>query len=90
MSGRSQHVTIPAEFRFNAKEVYIQRDPKSGTLTLSEKPPRPPIEEVFARLDEAVIPDDFLLGDDRDRRPPEDRPELTAILEADADILVRL
>ena len=30
MSGRSQHVTIPAEFRFNTTEVYIRRDPESG------------------------------------------------------------
>ena len=34
------------------------------------------IEEVFAALDAAKFPEDFLSEADRDRRPPEDRPEL--------------
>ena len=40
MNGRSQHVTIPAEFRFTTSEVYINRDPQSGVISLSEKPLR--------------------------------------------------
>ena len=27
MSGRSQHVTIPAEYRFSGDEVFVRRDP---------------------------------------------------------------
>jgi hypothetical protein len=34
------------------------------------------VDEVFAALDAAKIPHDFMSGADRDRRPPEDRPEL--------------
>lgn len=73
MSGRSQHVTIPAEFRFRGSQVAIRRDPKSGDVVLSEVPD---IEEVFAELDAARIPRDFMSDADRDRRPPQKRPEL--------------
>lgn len=73
MSGRSQHVTIPREFRFRSSEVAIRRDPKSGDVILSEVPN---LDEVFAALDAAKLPDDFMSDPDRDRRRPENRPEL--------------
>ena len=38
MSGRSQHVTIPAEFRFTSDEVYIRRDAQTGDVILSQSP----------------------------------------------------
>jgi antitoxin VapB len=60
MSGRSQHVTIPAEFRFATDEVYVRRDPESGDLILSSAPKR--WEEIFAALDAAEFPDDFMEG----------------------------
>ena len=53
MSGRSQHVTIPAEYRFTTAEVYIERDPRSGVITLSERPLSPPLDDIFAALDAA-------------------------------------
>lgn len=56
-NGRSQAVRIPAEFRFSTDEVYIERDEKTGALTLSEKPLRPSIDEVFRMLDEAGAAD---------------------------------
>jgi antitoxin VapB len=70
MSGRSQAVRIPAEFRFRSKEVYIRRDP-DGNIVLSDKPEKKTLKEVFAMLDQAGVPDDFLA--DRDTRPAEDR-----------------
>ncbi len=70
MSGRSQHVTIPAEFRFATDEVYIERDTRSGVLSLSEKPLRVSMAEVFAKLDEAGAAD-FVL--ERDLSLPPDR-----------------
>ena len=57
MSGRSQHVTIPAEFRFQTGEVSIRRDPDTGDIILSQKPTW---DEVFAALDAAPPPDDLL------------------------------
>jgi antitoxin VapB len=58
MSGRSQAVRIPAEYRFATDEVYIRRDPQSGDLVLSEAPGG--WDEIFAALDNAGFPDDFL------------------------------
>jgi antitoxin VapB len=52
-NGRSQAVRIPAEYRFTTEQVYIERDPATGALILSEKPMRPRIDEVFAALDAA-------------------------------------
>ncbi len=52
-NGRSQAVRIPAEYRFQSDEVYILRDPQSGVVSLSEKPFRRPIEEIFAEFDAA-------------------------------------
>lgn len=69
-SGRSQAVRIPAEFRFKTNEVYIRRDPQSGALILSESPTKT-WKEIFAALDAAGVPDDFLA--DRDTRPPQKR-----------------
>jgi antitoxin VapB len=78
MSGRSQHVTIPVGFRFHSSEVSIRRDPKSGDVILSEVPS---LVEVFAALDAAKLPDDFMCEADRDRRPAEDRPALNQLFE---------
>ena len=78
MSGRSQHVTIPVGFRFRSSEVSIRRDPNSGDVILSEVPS---LVEVFAALDAATLPDDFMSEADRDRRPAEDRPALNQLFE---------
>ena len=58
MSGRSQAVRIPAEFRFSCDEVYVRRDARSGGLILSQSPGG--WQEVFAVLDEAAFPVDFM------------------------------
>ena len=81
MSGRSQHVTIPAEFRFHSTAVSIRRDPGSGDVILSEVPS---LDDVFAALDAAKLPEDFMSEGDRDRRPPENRSALDQLFEGDA------
>ena len=73
MSGRSQHVTIPAAFRFRSSVVSIRRDPQTGDVILSEVPP---LADAFAALDSAQLPADFLSEADRDERPAQDRPAL--------------
>jgi antitoxin VapB len=70
MSGRSQHVTIPAAFRFRSSTVSIRRDARSGDVILSEIPP---LAEVFAALDAALLPAAFLSESDRDPRPADVR-----------------
>lgn len=72
MSGRSQHVTIPAEFRFSSDEVYVRRDPDTGDLILSPTPKN--WKEVFTALDAAGFPDDFL--QDRAQGTPDTREPL--------------
>ena len=72
-NGRSQAVRIPAEFRFATDEVYVERDPRNGSLTLSEKPLHPSVDEIeamFAEFD-AAGGADFVL--ERDHTPAPDR-----------------
>ncbi|MGI8988743.1 MAG: antitoxin [Bryobacteraceae bacterium] len=70
MTGRSQAVRIPAGYRFSTDEVYIRRDAQSGDLILSQAPGG--WEEIYAGLDEAGVPDDFL--EDRAQGSPQRRP----------------
>ena len=82
MSGRSQHVTIPSEYRFHSSEVSIRRDPRTGDIILSEGPGS--WEDVFAALDAAPVPDDFLSDSERDRRVPARRPALEELFDEEA------
>jgi antitoxin VapB len=72
MSGRSQAVRIPAAYRFTTDEVYIRRDPQSGDLILSQAPGG--WEEIYAAIDTAGFPDDFLA--ERAQGLPQEREEL--------------
>ena len=72
MSGRSQAVRIPAEYRLTTDEVYIRRDPQNGDLILSEAPEG--WDEVFAVLDKAGFPEDFM--GDRAQGDPQKREDL--------------
>jgi len=72
MNGRSQAVRIPAEYRFKADEVFIRRDPQSGSLILSEAPGS--WAELYAAMDAAGFPDDF--PGDRGQELPQQREEL--------------
>jgi antitoxin VapB len=60
MTGRSQAVRIPAEFRFQTREVYVRRNPQNGDLILSQSPSS--WDDIFAALDAAAFPGDFLAG----------------------------
>ncbi len=71
-TGRSQAVRLPAAFRFDTSEVYVDRDPRTGDVILSRKPAN--WAEIFAALDEAGVPDDFLV--DRDDSLPQERSDL--------------
>ena len=74
MSGRSQAVRIPAQFRFASKEVYIRRDVKNGDLILSQSPGS--LQDIFAALDQLGVPDQFLSPSERAQDRPQERPEL--------------
>lgn len=77
-NGRSQAVRLPAEFRFEGKEVAIRRDPETGDVILSE-PPKSKKEtwkdffELAARL-RAEAPEEFEgFMEDRPKSPPKIR-----------------
>ena len=71
MNGRSQAVRLPAEFRFEGKEVSIRKDPKTGEVILSRKPAD--FERFFQLLDElGPAPPEFMEGIDDPVTTPED------------------
>lgn len=69
-NGRSQAVRIPAEYRFKSDEVFIERDPLTGALILSEKRLRPSLDDIYRELDAAGAGDFELV---RDLSAPVDR-----------------
>ncbi len=74
MSGRSQAVRIPAEFRFSSSEVYIRRDARNGDIILSQIPGSS--QEILKALDRLGVPKDFLSAPERRQRRPQKRYEL--------------
>lgn len=63
INGRSQAVRLPAEYRFDASEVYIRRDPVTGDVILSSRPSD--WEGLFEALEAADFPGDFLSPEER-------------------------
>lgn len=64
-TGRSQAVRLPAEFRFEGKEVYIRRDPETGDVILSKRPNS--WDGLFELYGDGSVPDDFMDPADRDQ-----------------------
>jgi antitoxin VapB len=65
MTGRSQAVRLPLEYRFEGSEVYIRRDPKTGDVVLSR---RPDSWAGFFALDATTeVPADFMTEADRNQ-----------------------
>ena len=58
MSGGSQAVRLPAEYRFDCKEVEIRRDPLTGDVVISR--PRKSWDDFFDWLDTIEPSPDFL------------------------------
>ncbi len=64
ITGRSQAVRLPREYRFEGEEVYIRRDENTGDVVLSRRPSS--WDEFFA-LDRSDMPADFLSRADRNQ-----------------------
>ena len=69
ITGRSQAVRLPMEFRFQGTEVFSRRDPNTGEVVLSAKPAS--WLEFFELADHTDIPSDFMT--DRADLPAEER-----------------
>jgi antitoxin VapB len=59
-NGASQAVRLPAEFRFQGKEVYITRDESSGDVVLSSRPGARTWREFSEYMETIDVPDDFM------------------------------
>jgi antitoxin VapB len=70
INGRSQAVRLPAAYRFDAREVYIRRDPETGDVILSRRPEN--WDAFLAAVKTAEAPASFL-GEMERRQPDQDR-----------------
>ena len=68
-NGRSLAVRLPAEFRFEGKEVFIRQDSKTGDVILSRRPGS--WADFFALVDSTDVPEEFMA--DRGDTPPQSR-----------------
>ncbi len=60
-NGGSQAVRLPAEFRFDTKEVFVRRDERTGDVILSKKPGFSNWAEFFAPFGPpGEVPDEFM------------------------------
>ena len=65
ITGRSQAVRLPREYRFEGNEVFIRRDPATGDVVLSR---RPESWAGFFALDATTqVPADFMTEADRNQ-----------------------
>ena len=65
LNGRSQAVRLPADFRFEGDEVYIDKDPISGDVILSSKPKD--WDDLFSLIQSKPVPKDFLNKEEREQ-----------------------
>ncbi len=75
-SGGSQAVRLPAEYRFDASEVYVHRDGLTGDVILSNRPRSSWDEFEALRAELGPLPADFLA--DREQ-PSETRDPLRGL-----------
>lgn len=59
MNGGSQAVRLPAEFRFEGREVDVRRDPKTGDVILSGSR-KFDVEALIALIETLDVPKDFM------------------------------
>lgn len=72
VTGRSQAVRLPREYRFEGDEVFIRRDPATGDVVLSR---RPTSWDGFLSLCQTTpVPADFMTESDRDQGSAERDP----------------
>ena len=66
LNGRSQAVRLPADFRFEGREVFIRQDQTTGDVILSRRPES--WDSFFKLRREANVPDEFM-ADRKDEAP---------------------
>ena len=66
LNGRSQAVRLPSGFRFEGREVFIRKDPKTGDVILSHRPES--WDSFFELTKQARVPEEFM-SDRQDSEP---------------------
>ena len=69
VTGRSQAVRLPREYRFEGEEVFIRRDPVTGDVVLSRRPDS--WQGFLEQAGRTAVPSDFM--DDRKDLPAPER-----------------
>lgn len=69
-NGASQAVRLPAEFRFDAEQIYISRDETTGDVLLSSRPGAKTWRDFFELMHSIDVPEDFMA-----ERPMNVQPE---------------
>jgi len=69
LNGRSQAVRLPADLRFEGREVFIRQDHATGDIVLSRRPES--WDSFFKLRQDANIPDEFMA--DRQDKVPQKR-----------------
>jgi len=69
LNGRSQAVRLPADLRFQGREVFIRQDPATGDVILSQRPES--WDGFFQLRNRANVPDEFMA--DRQDQVPQKR-----------------
>lgn len=59
-TGSSQAVRLPKAYRLPGEEVWINKNKATGAITLTPKPGREKLEELFRLIDERAVPDRFM------------------------------
>ncbi|MDP2823931.1 MAG: AbrB/MazE/SpoVT family DNA-binding domain-containing protein [Sulfuritalea sp.] len=59
-NGANQAVRLPAEFRFEGKEIFVNRDETTGDVRLSTRPAAYAWGEFFELVHSLDLPDDFM------------------------------
>jgi antitoxin VapB len=76
-NGRSQAVRLPAAFRFEGEEVFIRRNPETGEVILSARPPD--WTGLIEALAQARTPGNFLDAAERAALPESLRDPLDGL-----------
>ena len=71
-NGSSQAVRLPAEFRFDADEIFATRDDRTGDVVLSDRPGAKVWRDFFEMMRSVNVPDEFM-SDRPMNLPPRER-----------------
>ena len=71
-NGSSQAVRLPAEFRFDADEIFATRDDRTGDVVLSDRPGARVWRDFFEMMRSINVPGEFM-SDRPMNAPPRER-----------------